>query len=164
MRDQSEVDNRIIAFKRRGYESAAARRTKLRDLSTRHLALTLLPVILVVCVRMLLAKPVLAVAVWGCTIAVGAAIVLTYVALTSIVVRVVISGDAVSIDDAWSVRKPAQNPARHWFRVLDVRGTTDHFTATIGLETHHFDRSEWPAFDEMQRRLKDNVAIDSREV
>lgn len=154
MDDQNQVDRQVSKFKRRGYETPAARRTYLRETSTKYLVLTILPVFLVVVIRMLLSKPVLMVAFLGCGVAVGVASMLTYYTLLSTIVRVVIAGDAVAVDDAWSAGKPTPVTNRSWYRAIDVRGSADNFSATIGLDTYQFERSEWPDFDNLRARLE----------
>ncbi len=138
-------------FRRRGYETASAVRSSALDVSTRYTTLTMVPVLLVGTVRMLLLKPVLMIGILGVAAGLAVAVALSYLRLQSIVGRVTIQSDAAAVENAWSLLAKKKNNKRSWFRVIDLRGGANSFTATVGLESFEFRRADWPEFDELAK-------------
>ena len=163
--ETSKVNNTagVRRFTRRGYETATEWRNSILETSTYFVSVTTIPVILVVTIRMLLSKTVLWPAYVAIIGALAAAAALSYYKLMATPARVAIFGDAASVDDAWS-RERALRPenSRAWFRVLDVRGSSDSFDAIIGLDSYQFNRADWAEFDELRTALTHLTTLQNR--
>ncbi|NNE35362.1 MAG: hypothetical protein HKN13_09005 [Rhodothermales bacterium] len=154
MMAQLDTDgNGVTIFYRRGYETSAARRTRLIETTTRYLAVTTVPLILVVTVRMLIGLPVLTTSLIGFLVALAATVGLTYFRLYSTPARVLVTGDAVAIEDALFSFASRRRKKRAWFRVLDSKTGANEVTATVGLESYRFNRSDWSEFDALRDKL-----------
>jgi hypothetical protein len=151
---QATEKSGVRLFSRRGFETAPEWRNSVLQTSTYFVSLTTIPVILVITIRMLLSKSVLVPAIFAVIFAFAVAATLSYLRLLGTPARIAILGDAASVDDAWSRFRPsAGKQSRKWFHVLDVRGSSDSFEATIGLESYRFDRADWSEYDELRTAL-----------
>ena len=152
----------VVRFRRVGHESAGAARESLAAFSSRLLALLCLPVALVLLVRMLLGLSLLYPGLIGLAIVTLVTAFATYQYLRGTTVAVLIYGDAVALETALTLVRRPREKERHWFHVLDVKGSGERFTAVIGLDTLTFDRAAWHAFDSLRGTLENARAMNNR--